>query len=397
MRTVAIIVVLLLASVASVFASSGSSLSDTYIIPAAAHAEGAQGTYWRTDVAIVNPYDWRSITVEIKYLVSGEDNTNASEHSFTIGANELLLLEDVVFATFGESGTGALYLESTDGAYFTASARTYTGDTATFGQTENGQKSRCHDDDTALVTGIRETSRYRTNIGVVNVARWPADIRARVYDSDGDLVGTKTFELDAWSQQQVSLASFGAAAASGYVLWDCLTTSSSSWVAYASVVDNNSGDAVFLEERENAEYTQYRPTYDLEGWWYGSFSGPAGSGNMYVDIGQDGAELWAYTFTLDGNVELYLYGYADSTHLTIESGFGFTIPCWDDWVTDGEATASSSSINGSYSAVGDCYEGTTTFYLEPTSPPKFSARAEALISAHRTGLAAVRREDAGGR
>ncbi len=377
MRHATSFLIVVLASASGAFAASGSSLWDWFVIPAAAHVEGAQNTFWRTDVTIVNPYGWRSITVEVKLLVTGQNNTYGAEHSFTIGANQQLVLEDVVSTTFGITGTGALVLESTDGAYFTASARTYTGDTATFGQTENGQRSVCHSHDNALISGVRDNSRYRTNIGVVNAASRPAEIRARVYGDDGSLVATKVFELEPWSHQQVSLRSFGGAVASGYLRWDCLTTDYTQWVAYASVVDESSGDAVFLEEREDAQYTQYRSTYNLDGWWFGNFSGPAGSGSLYVLVYQDGPSLDAYTFTLDGYVEVYVGGYVDGTTITIEAGFGFTIPCWNDFVTGGQATATSSSISGSYQAVGDCYEGTTTFNLTPTSPPKFATAAAA--------------------
>lgn len=383
MRPAMAILLVALASVPGAFAASGSSLWDWFVIPAAAHVEGAQGTFWRTDVTIVNPYGWRSITVEIRLLVTGQNNTSGPEHSFNIGANEQLVLEDVVLSTFGVTGTGALVLQSPDGAYFTVSARTYTGDSATFGQTENGQKNVCHADDNALIAGIRDDARYRTNIGVVNAASRPAEIRARVFSDGGSLVATKVFELEPWSHQQVSLRSFGGAVSSGYLRWDSLSTDYTQWVAYASVVDESSGDAVFLEEREDAQLTQYRPTYDLDGWWFGSFSGPAGSGSLYVLVSQDGPSLDAYTFTLDGYMEVYVGGYVDGTAITIEGGYGNTIPCWNDYITGGQATATSSSISGSYQAIGDCYEGTTTFYLTPTSPPKFAAAATACTQQHR--------------
>jgi len=378
MRYATSFLIVVLASATGALAASGSSLWDWFVIPAAAHVEGAQNTFWRTDVTIVNPYAWRSVTVEIRFLETGQNNTNGPERSFTIAASQQLVLEDVVFATFGVTGTGALVLESTDGAFFTASARTYTGDTETFGQTENGQKNVCHSDDNALIAGIRDNSRYRTNIGVVNAASRAAEIRARVYGDNGTLVATRVFELDPWSHQQVSLRSFGGAVSSGYLRWDCLTPDYTQWVAYASVVDENSGDAVFLEEREDAQYTQYRSTYNLDGWWFGSFSGPAGSGSLYVLVYQDGPSLDAYTFTLDGYMEVYVGGYVDGTEITVEGGYGNTIPCWNDYITGGQATAASSSISGSYQAIGDCYEGTTTFYLTPTSPPKFAAAAAAF-------------------
>ena len=53
---------------ASLFAASGPNLSDWHVIPAAAHTEGAQGTFWRTDVSIANPYTWRNILVFMRLL-----------------------------------------------------------------------------------------------------------------------------------------------------------------------------------------------------------------------------------------------------------------------------------------------------------------------------------------
>ena len=72
-RFILTLVVLCVASVT--FAGAGSSLASAYLIPAAAHLPGQGHTYWMTDLSIVNPYTWRSITVGIFYLPGDHDNS----------------------------------------------------------------------------------------------------------------------------------------------------------------------------------------------------------------------------------------------------------------------------------------------------------------------------------
>ena len=89
-----------------------------------------------------------------------------------------------------------------------------------------------------------------------------------------------------------------------------------------------------------------------------------------VNISQDGAELDAYDCDLSawpGVEESYFYGYMDGDEIVIEGGWMLYPECWSDFISDGQATATASTISGSITVDGDCGSGTQTFSLVPSS------------------------------
>ncbi len=355
-------------------AGSGSSLWSAYRLPGVAHVPGANGTYWKTDVSIVNPYSWRTITVKIKFLEANKNNVGASTITTNVGPGQSKTIPDIIGGRFGKTASGALWLWTDDGSYFSTAARTYTGNSSTFGQTINGQKAVGKGSQVAYITGIRQDSGFRTNVGGMNTAASSIQLKFEVFNDNGVRKGSKILTLLPQSYAQIPVSSFASNFGTGWVKVTCLSSSDSiEWNAFASVVDNNSGDAVYLEERVDREYTKFQPYYDSTGWWYGHFSGPAGSDDVYVLISQSGAEVVAYPFTPNGWVQGALLGYENKGTFVIEGGYSFQRLCWYDYVSNGSATVRNNEISGSYQGQGSCIAGTTTFYVQPTSPPKFAA------------------------
>jgi hypothetical protein len=348
------------------FAASGSQLVDWYIIPAAAHTEGAQGTFWRTDVSIANPYSWRNILVLMKYLPADQDNTDAVLEDFTLAAGAELLLEDVVSTVFETTGVGALLVYSEGNAVFTVSARTYTGSDATYGQTENGQGAPQTGPGTAFVTGIIENDRYRSNIGAANASDVALAIRARVYGATGTQCGNENLTIPPWSQTQISVASICDGVESGYVRWDAASSAPNlRWVAYASVVDNASGDAVFLEERIDQSFTQFHTLWDISGWWTGTITGPGLFFNGSVLFEQDSAAITAWIYNEEGFLHSTFEAYESLGDIVIEGGSLLYLPCFDNIISTGSATPSLNSVEGEFRASGSCLTGTVSFSLSP--------------------------------
>jgi hypothetical protein len=228
--------------------------------------------------------------------------------------------------------------------------------------------------DTAYVAGINQSGRFRTNIGAVNASDEEITLRARVYSDNGGLQGTKNFAIQPWSHVQAAVASFAPNFGTGYVRWDCTSSGwGFQWVAYASVVDNTTGDAVFIEERADYQYTQYHHTLDLTGWWAGNLSGPVGDWYGYAWVSQNGADVSAMLFDSEGYLQGDVWGFEEMGTITFEDGYSWNMYCFSDYLTDGSATATQWSISGFYTMVGDCVNGVTTFYLEPSSGPAFKA------------------------
>ena len=91
-------------------------------------------------------------------------------------------------------------------------------------------------------------SGFRTNIGFLNAGMGTVEVNADLYSGDGTFLGTVTVSLEGLEQRQITNAFEMVTDSSvdvGYaVVWT--DTPGGSFYAYASVVDNQTGDAVFV-------------------------------------------------------------------------------------------------------------------------------------------------------
>lgn len=347
-------------------ASSGYGLWNWYVIPAAANLSGKLGTYWRTDLSIVNPYQYRSIDVSVMLMKDGVDGTYGPSRTFMLAAGQQIVLDDVVGKQFGFQGKGALVVWSDTGAYFTVAARTYTGSTSTYGQAINGQSIVNRGNGQAFVGGVRNDARFRTNIGVVNASSMSIAVRAEVFDAVGHVVGSTVLNILPWSSSQVSVDPFLGSLSAGYVRFYCLTVGDGiQWVAYASVADNVSGDGVHLEERPDNQYTSLRPSLDISGWWAGSLTSPVGAESVEAYFFQDGASISGYLFnTYTGCMEAEVWG-SESYGTVRFDGYSWFL----DYVGEdlwGTANATNSSMSGTFAGTG-VYAGGGSFALSRTT------------------------------
>ena len=220
-------IALLLVLAPSAFGASGSGFWNWYLIPAAGSLSGAHGAYWRLDLTVLNPYQWRSITVRIRFLREKTDNTSAPYRDFAIGAGSQLSLTDVIYTQFGVTGKGALELWTQDGAYFTPNARSYTtSEHGSFGHEIQGQDWLVYGGQQAFTSGVHLGDGYRTNIGVASVSDSSITVLGEVFDNSGQLRWTYTFNLLPWSNEQVAVSSFSGDFGKGWVRWSCQSTGS---------------------------------------------------------------------------------------------------------------------------------------------------------------------------
>lgn len=385
-----IVAIFLFAAASSAFAATGSTLSSWYILPAVAHIPGNYGTFWETDVAIVNPYAWRSITVQIWYHPINQDNTNADMTSVIIGPGDQVTLPDVVLQRFGVSnGSGALWLQTDDDAYFSVNARTYTGTLGTYGLMENGQRSVTSGSQSAFISGVKNGSGFRSNVGAANASSRSVRVLVEAYDNDGRFKGEETLTLEPWGMTQIAVDSFAGTFADGYLVLTGLSSSDAQWVGYATPIDNNSGDSTFCEARTDAQYTWARPQHDIWGWWEGSVSTSQGSnsGYMLVDQNQSIVRMWLY-YT-DGNIAARFEGFEDRGAITLTGYRAYQAQCLDSEISGGNIISDGGAIYGNitFSASDSyyCLNGTATFFFEPMSYDPFkkaSGNAEATAGSH---------------
>lgn len=218
-----------------------------WTIPAIGRTAGAEGTYWRSDVTIYNPTS-SSMTVSLQFLAAGKDNSSAPSRSETIPAGSTIRLNDVL-SRFGLSaGSGALRIVANAGNPIVAS-RTYTtrSDGGSFGQSIDAVAAEEFSSE-SVITGIRADGNYRTNIGLANGSTGWANVTLTLVRTNGSVIGTHSVALPARGQTQVPLGSMfpGVNMSTLGSATVRVTAQSGEVVAYGSVIDNNSGDPVFI-------------------------------------------------------------------------------------------------------------------------------------------------------
>lgn len=216
------------------------------VIPAVGRAPGIGGTYWRSDVTVVN-VNGSATTVKWRYLPAGGNNAATAWSTLSLAAGETRVLRDVA-AMFGvTSGQGALEF-SVDGAGApVVTSRTYTStvDGGTYGQSIDPVTAYRSD---AYVPGLRNDAGYRSNVGFFNNSDGQNGATVRLL-ANGQQIATAFVTIPAHAPVQSSLAALfpnvNLALYSNLTL-HAHTDGGAILFAYGSVVDNASGDPVFF-------------------------------------------------------------------------------------------------------------------------------------------------------
>lgn len=245
----------------SSLATAGSSL----YLAAAAHVAGSHGTNWRTDVG-VHAVGHENAVIDVELLRHGGDNSDPQHAELTLEAGRCIELEDVLEAQFDVSGKAALRLTPSRGTVAVAS-RTYNlleeGNAlglpagATFGQfipallgsaaIPEGSEGRLvqlsHDPGSA--------GGSRTNLGLVNATGSGLAVEIDLHSADGSLLGTIPRQLQPHEYRQLDRVFeqvTGDAVPDGYAVVRPLTAHGAV-IAYASIVDNLTGDPIAVVAR----------------------------------------------------------------------------------------------------------------------------------------------------
>ncbi|MEE4270670.1 MAG: S8 family serine peptidase [Thermoanaerobaculales bacterium] len=214
----------------------------TTMVAGIAETEGLAQTRWKSDLAILNPGAVPA-EVEMTYRFDGGLQTATA----TVGPGELVEFANVAADTFGApDSAGAVELESS--AELVVTARTF-NDTpdGTFGQFIPGVtgEASLSPGDVGVLSQLGSNDDVRTNIGFVDLDGEGALARIRLFDGNGDSLGSDLGEVvtaGAWTQVNRVFRKANAGDCSGcYALVDLVGETGSVW-AYASVVDASSGD-----------------------------------------------------------------------------------------------------------------------------------------------------------
>jgi hypothetical protein len=217
-----------------------------------AHVPGLNGTVWRSDVTAFNPGPATG-RIGVTMIPAGAGGPLALAAPLTIGPGEALDIRDVVASLFGIEASGALRLDLLAGEAVIGS-RTYNLTPAgTFGQSvpAAGPAQGTVRGVAAVLfpvagSPVRERG-FRTNLGLLNLSEIPIDVSVARYRLPDKQLTSLGVRLAAGEWRQLSDV-FPVPAGSedhGFLEIRVLTTGGR-LLSYASVVDNVTGDPIFV-------------------------------------------------------------------------------------------------------------------------------------------------------
>lgn len=222
------------------------------IIPAVIQANGLSGTAWRTDVALTN-LGSSAQAVELS-LNRSTGIMSPSTVTAIVPANGSLLLSDVLQARFGMiHGSGQLAVTPPSEGLIVTS-RTWTsipsGTASQFIGARQAEEAIGFGDGPVESPHVEHSASYRTNIGMSEVSGSNVVVRARFFDSAGALAHHAEIPVPALGHLQLNMSRIGVPTLSnGRVSFEVIS-GRGRILAYASVVDNRSGDASYVAARQ---------------------------------------------------------------------------------------------------------------------------------------------------
>jgi PKD repeat protein len=212
-------------------------------------APGAGGSYFVSDVAVLNTDQDRNLDIDAVYMPDGR--TDAYHKHIAVGAGQLLQTRDVVAQIFeATNGTGSVRFDLSH-PHAVAVARTYNDQpvgTAGFSNGAVRVDDALRDGETAVVLQ-HWLPGYRTNIGFTEIGGTASTVTATAFDEKGAPLGSQPFGVGAYEHKQLN----------GLALFQNrgrieLTVQGGRILAYVSTVDGRTGDPIYqTPERRAAE------------------------------------------------------------------------------------------------------------------------------------------------
>ena len=223
-------------------------LSSTFI-PVAGSVAGAFGTRFVSDARIAN-LGTTTARATLFFTPSSADGlVTFSAVKIEIPPGETAALDDIVYSLFHESGTGSIEIRG-DTASLAVTSRVYNDtDNGTYGQfvkigsTAIGSGS----EQTLHILQLSNGPAFRSNLGITEVGGGSGTLSIRLVDAQGVLLDTEVVELAPFSHVQLPpLGGASGTPSASFRAEVSVLAGTMRVIAYGSVVDNVSGDAIFV-------------------------------------------------------------------------------------------------------------------------------------------------------
>ena len=278
------------------------------VIPAAAHGSGLENTSWVTDVVVHNPGEHAAPAYLFLLEREGDGGPVASDR-YWIEPGQSLRLDDAV-GGLQNPGYGALLVAS-DRPLMVGS-RTFTASPdGTFGQFIDGVPvvgGTAGANDELHLIQLTQDDRYRTNLGLANPLPQDVAVEVRLHRADGELIDTLSYALPGLSSLmdvEVFAGVGNGEVEDGYAVMSSASPGAS-YAAFASVVDNLSGDPVALTALEDRRRHRVVTRSDLSLIRDEEWDDLIDAGGVYVAVGRDSLAWsldgvnWQHGYQFDG-------------------------------------------------------------------------------------------------
>jgi hypothetical protein len=211
--------------------------------------QGANGTFFHSDITVLN-YRTVDQRVAFTWIPSGQGAN--SQEVLTIKAASGIISEDFVGSVLLKSGLGALLITGVNvdgsldtGAQLYATERVWTpqpGSSGTVSQSFPAIATADINLTNATILGQRIDSRYRTNVGIVNLDNVERSFDIVQTTDDPFNPVNSTLTVGPMSMVQVPLPAVTSSALQ-ILVQPRVAINPALWMAYGSSVDNTTGDS----------------------------------------------------------------------------------------------------------------------------------------------------------
>lgn len=222
------------------------------VFPIVGRVVGANGTFFRTDLSILNSTAFPNV-LELQFFAANgnTDTPPAARVLVALAPNEHRYLFDVMQKPLStESGSGALRIVSERPVI--AVANIYNDqrarDAGTFGQFVQGQResqTRTHGV-LPMLSNVQDPSGRRANIGWYNDGHSVLNVTFRAHRANGSAAATVTRAIPPGEQRQLAAGQLFSNLEPLENMYVSFTSEGGPLYVYASSIDNTSGDAMFI-------------------------------------------------------------------------------------------------------------------------------------------------------
>ncbi len=230
-------------------------VSPYLLIPVVAHTQGTAGTAWRTDLRVLNHGSF-SVHIDAEFRFQGAFGVSPVIETFELQPGEAVTIEDVVGDFFGITGVaGSLRLVPREGpAALIATSRTANHSSfGTYGQYVPALRAGQGLHESGVLIHVDKDVDTRTNLGIVETDGASVVVNIQIFDEFGLPLGSPVrMNLGSWESTQINdvFSALGAPANRNSRIEISRESGAGGFFAYASVVDAESGDAIFVPNLE---------------------------------------------------------------------------------------------------------------------------------------------------